>query len=268
MGEIIMSFDNKVVWITGASSGIGTGLAKVFASEGARLILSGRRQDALAEVAKECQALGAKGVISIAFDTTDFDDLPDIVKKAISHWGQVDVLVNNAGISQRSFVLDTEMETYRKIMEVDFFAPIALTKLVLPHMVERGEGLIIANSSIAGIAGAKLRSGYCAAKHAMHGFFDSLRAEYYHKGIRVTMVVPGFVNTNVTLNALQGDGSLNAKKEAGISNAISVDEAGRQIMAGLKKGKNDIYVGSGKPMLVPWVKRLSPNLLYKMMRDF
>lgn len=260
------SFKDKIVWITGASSGIGAGMAEAFSLEGAKLILSGRRSDALAEVAKKCNTLGANGVISIAFDTTDYDTLPDIVAKAIAHWGQVDVLVNNAGISQRSKILDTDMETYRKIMEVDLFAPIALTKLVLPHMIERGEGLVVANSSMAGIAGVKMRSGYCAAKHAMHGFFDTLRAEYYDEGIRVSMVVPGFVRTNVTLNALKGDGSVNAKQEAGNSGGISAEEAGKQILAGLKKGKPDIYVGNGKPMLVPWIKRLWPNLLYKMMR--
>lgn len=241
-------------------------MAEAFAAEGAKLILSGRRQDALDAVATKCKSLGASGVVSIAFETTDYDALPDIVAKAIAKWGQVDVLINNAGISQRSKILDTDMDTYRKIMEVDLFAPIALTKLVLPHMVERGAGLIVANSSIAGIAGAQLRSGYCAAKHAMHGFFETLRAEYYNEGIRVSMVIPGFVRTNVTLNALQGDGRVNAKQEAGNSGGVSAEEAGKQILAGLKKGKPDIYVGNGKPMLVPWIKRLSPNLLYKMMR--
>lgn len=261
-----MEFRDKVIWITGASSGIGEGLAHAVASEGAHLILSGRRVEALERVQKQCAAKGAGDIEIIAFEATDFDSLPTHVSRAKDFKGRIDMLVNNAGISQRSFVTETQMSVYREIMDIDFFAPVALTKLVLPHMEQQGAGHIAVTTSIAGISGSKLRSGYCSAKHALHGFYDSLRAEVHDKGIGVTLIVPGYVHSDVAYNAITGDGSQNKKREDGHDKAMTSDEAGIKIVADMKKGKEEIYVGSGVAMMLPYLKRIAPGMLSKMIR--
>lgn len=174
-----MQFAGRSVWITGASSGIGEALAKAFARRGARLVLSARRGHELERVRDAIVAAGRAGedVRVLPFDVTEESVLDDVVRRAEAAHGGVDVLVNNAGITQRSLALETEMAVYRRIMEVDFFAPVALTQKLLPHMVARGDGLIAVTSSVAGKIGVPLRSAYCAAKHAVMGYCDALRAE-------------------------------------------------------------------------------------------
>ena len=188
-----MEFAGKTVWITGASSGIGEGLALAFARAGARLVLSGRRTQALQDVAGRCQA----STLVLPFDTIDLAVLPQVVAEAEAKTGGIDILVNNAGISQRSLALDTDFDVYRRIMEVDFFAPLRLTQLVLPAMVRRGGGALVNNASVAGKVGSPLRTAYCAAKHAMVGWSDALRAEITQYGISVHVVTPGFVATSL-----------------------------------------------------------------------
>ncbi len=260
------NFNEKTVWITGASSGIGAGLARQFAKQGAHLILSGRRADALAVVKRECGAFGSGDVTILTFETTDYDSLTRVVEDAIAFKGRIDCLVNNAGISQRSLALDTGMDVYRKILDVDFFAPVTLTKLVLPGMIKNGGGLICVTTSVAGKVGSKMRSGYCAAKHALHGFFDSLRAELYDDNIRVSLIVPGYVQTNVTINAITADGSPNQKSEAEHAKGISPDAAATRIVSALAKGKEEIYIGSGAEMLAVPLKRFFPGALSRMTR--
>ena len=195
-----MNFAGKTIWITGASSGIGAALAAAFAERGARLILSGRRREALAEVAAQVQP----DAHILPFEATDWAALPGIAAEA----GAVDMLVNNAGISQRSLAVDTRPEVYNRLVETDLLAPIWLTQLVLPGMVARKSGHIIGISSVAGRLGTVLRTGYCAAKHGLIGYLDALRAEVEQAyGIRVTTVLPGSVRTQVAANALMADGS-------------------------------------------------------------
>ena len=258
-----MDFTGKTIWITGASSGIGAGLATAFARAGARLVLSGRRTEALAEVAGRCQAQ----VLLLPFETTDLDALPGIVAQAEAFTGGIDILVNNAGISQRSLALDTDFDVYRTIMEVDFFAPLRLTQLVLPAMVKRGSGAIVNNASVAGKVGSPLRTGYCAAKHAMVGWSDALRAEIAQYGVTVHVVTPGFVATGIAANALKGDGSVNGPNDDPVNAGITIDEAAIQILDALAIDTPEIPVaraGAAELQLLD-LMRQNPTQLFQVM---
>ncbi|MFQ3596165.1 MAG: SDR family NAD(P)-dependent oxidoreductase [Sphingomonadaceae bacterium] len=254
-----MAFAGRRVWITGASSGIGAGLAKAFGAAKAELILSGRKVAALEAVA---EAAGGNAEI-LPFEATDFDALPAIAARA----GHVDLLINNAGISQRSLAEDTAMQVYRTLMEVDFFAPVALTKLVLPQMLARGDGHIAVVASVAGKVGSPQRSGYCAAKHAVMGFFDSLRTEVAHRGVRVSTIVPGFVRTEIGARALTGDGSPKGAGEDDVDAGISPEEAAAIIVPALARGEREIPVGAegGMEMALLDHKRQDPEALFDLM---
>jgi short-subunit dehydrogenase len=252
-----MTFEGKRVWITGASSGIGAGMARAFGGAGATVVLSGRNEAALREV-----AAGIQQSVILPFEVTDFAILPAVV----DHAGPVDILVNNAGISQRGLGEDTVMEVYRQIMEVDFFAPVALTKLVLPAMLARGAGHVAVTASVAGKVGSPQRTGYCAAKHAVMGFFDALRTEVEHRGVKVTTIVPGFVKTEIGARALTADGSAKGAGADDVDAGITVDEAARIILAGFEAGMREIPVGGGGPeMALLDLKRQDPERLFDLM---
>ena len=256
-----MSFDGQTIWITGASSGIGEALAKAFAGQGARIILSGRRVEALEAVAHAC----GRETCVLPFEATDYEVLPGIAERAWNWRGGVDMLVNNAGISQRSLGIETQFDVYRRLMEIDFFAPLRLTQLVLPRMIERGSGHLVAVSSVAGKVGSPLRTGYCAAKHAVVGYFDALRAEIAHKGIKVSVVTPGFVRTEIATNAIQGDGSTRGHSDENIDGGITPEQAAAAIIDGLARGKREIPVGEGPEMMLLDLKRQDPEQLFDVM---
>ena len=259
-------FENQVVWITGASSGIGEALAYEFAKRGARLILSARREEELGRVKQACVTGGAQAenINILTLDVTDEGALSSKVVVAHALWGRIDMLINNAGISQRSLCIDTDMATYRRLFEVDVFGQIALTKEVLPIMLKQGSGHMAVTASVAGKIGAPQRTGYCAAKHAMMGFFDALRSEVTKDGIRVTTITPGFIRTAISEYALKGDGSKFGKVDANIAGGMDVTECAAVIMRGFEKGKQEIPVGKGAEMKALLIKRLFPNLLFKM----
>ncbi len=256
-----------VVWITGASSGIGEALAKQYVKQGAKLVLSSRRVAELERVKKACLAAGAKDseVLVLPLDVLEVDLMSDKVNTVLKHFDRIDVLINNAGISQRSLCLDTSLDTYRTLLDVDVLGQIALTKEVLPHMVLQGSGHIAVTSSVAGKVGVKLRTGYCAAKHAVMGFFDALRAEVAQHGISVSTITPGFIKTNVSKNAVVGDGSDFGSDDDDIASGMDVDKCAKVIVAKMNKGVKEIAVGEGLSMAALWIKRLSPNLLFSMM---
>ncbi|MGL4541226.1 MAG: SDR family NAD(P)-dependent oxidoreductase [Polymorphobacter sp.] len=256
-----MDMTGKTVWITGASSGIGAALATAVARAGARVILSGRRADALHEVAGRCQAQ----TLVLPFETTDLDVLPGIVAQAEAWSGGIDILVNNAGISQRSLARDTSFDVYRQIMEVDYFAPLRLTQLVLPAMRARGSGAFVAISSLAGKFGSPLRTGYCSAKFALIGYFDALRAETAHEGIEVFVVTPGFVKTAIAANALTADGSVRGRSDDNIDAGITADEAAQQIIDGMTTGRREIPVGRGPEMAMLDLLRANPDQIFDLM---
>ncbi len=257
-----MDFEGKTIWITGASSGIGAALARAFGAAGADLILSGRRGDALAVVADALT--GAHFVLP--FEATDMDALPGIVARAWDWHGGIDLLVNNAGISQRSLAVDTTMDVYRRIMEVDFFAPLALSQLVVPRMIARGSGHIAAVSSVAGKVGSPLRSGYCAAKHALIGYCDALRAESETAyGIGVTSILPGSVRTAIATNALLGDGAVRGVSDANIDNGMDPEEVARRILEGLRAGAREIVIAEGGEAAAAHLRATRPDTLFDAM---
>jgi len=258
-------FHNQVVWITGASSGIGEALALEFAAEGARVILSARGEDALARVKAQCDEISSsENSLVLPMDITNEAGLQNNVEKVKAWGGRIDMLINNAGITQRSSCLHTDMSTYRKIFEVDVFGQIAITKAVLPLMIEQGEGHFVVTSSISGKVGVPFRTGYCAAKHAMMGFFDALRTEVDHHNIKVTTITPGYIRTPISSNAVSGDGSTYGQEDSEIRGGMDVNECAKAIMKGFKRGKLEIGVGKGFEMNALWMKRFFPNVLMKM----
>ncbi|MBO6505626.1 MAG: SDR family oxidoreductase [Kordiimonadaceae bacterium] len=259
-------FKDQVVWMTGASSGIGEALVYEMAAKGAKLILSARRAPELERVKEGCVSRGAnaENIMVLTLDVTDEAAMPGKVKEAHEKWGRIDMLLNNAGISQRSLCVDTDMQTYRTLFEVDVFGQIALTKQVLPIMIEQGSGHMVVTASVAGKIGAAKRTGYCAAKHAMMGFFDALRTEVTRQGIRVTTITPGYIRTAISENALKGDGSEFGETDKNIAGGMDVTKCAKVIMRGFEKGKFEIPVGEGIEMKALLIKRFFPNMLFKM----
>jgi len=258
-------FKDQTVWVTGASSGIGEALSLSLARQGARLILSGRKVAELERVATACG--GGNRHTILPFDTTDYPALPGIVADAWDRAGGIDVLVNNAGVSQRSLALETSLDVYRTLLEVDLYAPIALSQLVLPRMVARGGGRFITIASVAGKIGAPMRSGYSAAKHGLYGYFDAIRAETAAQGIKVHMVAPGSVKTNVSRNALTANGSTRGTSDEAIEHGMPVAQAVRQMLDGIARGKRDILVAQGRERLAVTMRRFWPEKAFDMIAD-
>ena len=259
-------FENQVIWITGASSGIGEALALQFAATGSRVVLSARREGELERVRQRCLDAGSesRNILVLPLDITDFDAMPEALDSILDAFGRVDMLINNAGISQRDLCVDTDLEVYRNLLEVDVLGQIALTKCVLPLMQNRGSGHIAVTSSVAGKIGAPYRTGYCAAKHAVMGFFDALRAEVARQGIRVTTITPGFVQTDISVNALRGDGTAFGAVDRDIAEGMDVTRCAEVIMKGFRKGTPEIAVGEGMEMKALWLKRLFPRLVFRI----
>ena len=257
-----MDFHGKVVWITGASSGIGEALAKGLAHEGAAVVLSGRREAELQRVARE---LGSASLV-LPFEVTDYDALPVLVEDVYNWRGNVDVLINNAGVSQRSLAIETDFAVYRRLMEIDYFAPVRLTQLVVPKMIARRDGLVAVVSSIAGKLGSPMRTGYCAAKHACVGFFDALRAEVEEPyGIRVSVVLPGSVRTAIATNALSADGSARGYSDANIENGMTPERAAEMSVRGLVAEKREILVAEGAELAAVMLRAQDPERLFDQM---
>lgn len=236
------SFSDKSVWVTGASSGIGRAIAEAFAAEGAKIILSGRREEALQEVADNLQTPS----LVLPFEATDFDNLASKVEEAWAWAGNVDVLVNNAGVSQRSLAIHTEPQVYTDLINIDLIAPIWLTQLQLKRMADAGGAHIIAISSVAGRIGPPLRTAYAAAKHGLIGYMDALRAETSKRhNIQVTNVLPGSVATNVSRNAMTADGTKRGKSDANIDGGDSPADCAQAILDAVKANKPEIIFAKG-----------------------
>jgi short-subunit dehydrogenase len=258
-----MYFKDKVIWITGASSGIGEGLVYALAREGARLIISSRKQPELERVKNNCPE--GSQVMVLPLDVADFEALPGAAEKVLAEFGQIDILINNAGISQRELIIDTDLSTDRKLMDVNYFGTIALTKAVLPQMLQQKSGQIVVMSSVLGKMGVPWRSGYCASKHALHGYFDSLRAEVFKHNIKVSVICPGYVKTNVTINALKGDGSKNAVMAESTAGGWEPSEFAPKVLNVIKKQKREVYLGK-KEVIGVYLNRYLPAVWAKIAR--
>ncbi|WP_353777781.1 SDR family oxidoreductase [Winogradskyella sp. 3972H.M.0a.05] len=254
-------FDNKVIWITGASSGIGEALALQFSNYNCKLILSSRRKDVLVAVKAKCT--NQEHIAVLPLDLANTDGMPDVVKNAIAIFGTIDILINNGGISQRSPIIETTIDVDRKLIEIDYLGTVALSKALLPHFVANRSGHYVVVSSLMGKFSSSYRSAYCGAKHALHGFFDALRLEHHKDNVKVTMICPGFVNTNVARNALTADGSQQGYQDDMTQNGLEVNTFAKKMIKAIRKQKFEAYIGKFEKFGV-YVKRLSPRLIHHM----
>ncbi len=252
-----MAFNNQLVWITGASSGIGKATAIAFSRTGATVILSSRRESELEAVRQECKNPEKHHIVPL--DLLDEKGIFEQAQYVLDKIGTPDILVNNGGISQRSLIVDTEMSVVRKIMETNFFGTVALTKAVLPAMLERKSGNIVLISSLTGKFGTRLRSIYAASKHAVMGFADALRAETHTHGIKVNVILPGFIRTNMSQNALKGDGNPHAVMDKTTDKGMAPEECAQGILNAVTVGKAEVLI-SGKEQIMVYLKRFFPRI--------
>ncbi|MGF7141522.1 SDR family NAD(P)-dependent oxidoreductase [Roseimarinus sediminis] len=255
-----MDFKGKTCWITGAASGMGKSLAIALAAYQTRLIISDRDLAGLETTARLIEAAGSS-VRIVPLDMSNSDLIAETARNLLADGEKIDALYQFAGISQRSLVVETPLDNDRKIMEINFFGVVALTKAILPHMIENGGGQLAGTSSLVGKFGFPYRSAYSSSKHALHGFFESLLAENAKNNIRVSMLIPGRVQTNISKFALKKDGSEYGKMDPGQANGISAEKAAKLIVRGLAKEKKEIWVG-GSEMLMLHVRRFLPRLYY------
>lgn len=254
-----MNVTEKVIWITGASSGIGEALAYALASKQAKLILSGRNLEALEQVRDKCNS---DDVVILPFDLSHFDASKSTVSKALQFFGSIDILVNNGGISQRSLIAETDFEVDKKLIEVDYLGTVALTKALLPYYIQQKKGHFVTVTSLMGKFGSPFRSGYCGAKHALHGFFDVLRMEHEKDNIKVTLICPGFVQTNVAINALTANGATQKSNDEATQNGMPVDVFASKMIKAIEANTFEAYIG-GKEVLGIYLKRFFPKILHK-----
>lgn len=259
-----MNFNNKIIWVTGASSGIGKALAMALSEQGAKVIISSRNVEKLEEVRNLC--VNSNKVKILKLDLDDYLNLDKIVGKAIQLFGEIDILINNGGISQRSLAIDTDIEVDTRIFKTNYFGTIALTKAILPYFSARKEGHFVVVTSVVGKIGTPLRSSYAASKHALHGFFDSLRAEIYNDNINVTLICPGFVNTNVSINALTGDGSKQNTLDKATENGLSPEYFTKRMLKAIARKKQEVVIGGKLEVFAVYVKRFFPKLIARMVR--
>jgi short-subunit dehydrogenase len=253
------AISGKVVWITGASSGIGEALAYELAGRNCKLILSARNIKALEAVKLKCSTAE---VVILPFDLSDFDNAKNHVENAIAAFGKIDILVNNGGVSQRSLIADTDFEVDKKLIEVDYLGTLALTKVLLPHFIKNKKGHFVTVTSLMGKFGSPYRSGYCGAKHALHGFFDVLRMEHQKDNINVTLICPGFIQTNVAINALTADGSKQNTDDEATLNGMPVAIFVKKLIKAVESNTFEAYIG-GKEVLGVYLKRFFPKLLHR-----
>src|SRR5258707_9644277 len=254
--------EGKIWWITGATSGIGAALADASAQAGVKVILSGRNLSALTAIEERC----SPGALVLPFEATDFENIPSLVDRAwewaVIQGGPINGLFNHAGITQRFLANETVFEVYQRIIDVDLLAPIALTQALLPRMVQAGGGRIVAISSVAGIVGVPLRSAYCAAKHGLIGYHDSVRAENEHLGVQVHVVAPGSIRTNVSKNALTADGSRRGVSDSVIDNGMSPAEAAKAILPAIEPGKRELVLATRTHPEIAAMRRHDPDALF------
>lgn len=260
---IRFQYDKMWVWITGASSGIGRALAIQYAAKGANLILSARNENELHAVKDLCK--GSNHVI-IPLDLSDLSSLEAAYSQLNEREIQVDVLINNGGISQRGLVRTTDMSVHRKLIEVNYLGSVYLTALVLPQMIARGSGHIVGISSIVGQFGFPLRSSYSASKHALKGFLETLYLEESKNGIDVSIVYPGRINTEISKHALDENGNSTEKMDESLAKGMDVNECAKKIISGLEKKKVEIFVGK-RELLLLFIRRYTPAIFFKIAKN-
>ncbi len=255
-------FSDRVVWVTGASSGIGEALVYAFVRGGSRVIASSNNPVELARVAEKCTAMPGS-ITTVAFDLADTSGIEKTVATVIEKEGKIDILLNIGGVSQRALIRETPLSLDRRIMEINYFGTVALAKAVLPYMISKGGGQIAATSSISGRFGFPLRSAYSASKHALHGFFETLLLEHRRDNIRVSVIIPGRVRTSISVHALTASGAEHGKMDEGQAGGITAEKAAEQIIRGLKRNRREILVGSTE-LLMLGIRKYLPALFFRM----
>jgi dehydrogenase/reductase SDR family protein 7B len=252
------TLQGKTVWLTGASSGIGEALAYELAGRGCRLILSARNEQELRRVQSVCRAPDQHGVVP--FDISLYHGLEAAADAVWERYGPIDILINNAGVSQRYTALEGRLDLDAKIMDTNFFGTIALTRPLLKRMVARKSGHIVTISSVLGLYGVQTRTAYAASKHALRGYFQSLRNEIRGSQVMITNIYPGYVTTNVSRNALKADGSAYGKVDAGHAAGIRPEICARKIVKAIEDDKAEVVIAKGKEWLGVVLSRFTPAL--------
>jgi dehydrogenase/reductase SDR family member 7B len=255
-------FVGKVAWITGASSGIGESLVYAFVRLGAKVIASSNDLPGLERVREACGP-DSSMVTCVPFDLSDTSHIEEIVAVQIKIFGKIDYLINIGGISQRARIDETPLWLDRKIFEINYFGTIALTKAVLPYMIGQKSGYILATSSISGRFGFPLRSAYSASKQALHGFFETLYLENKSSNIKTSVIIPGRVNTSISLHALNAEGKEYGQLDEGQAKGVTPGKAAEIIIRGIQRDKREILVGRGELMLLH-IRRYMPWLFFRI----
>ncbi|XP_054993051.1 dehydrogenase/reductase SDR family member 7B isoform X1 [Sorex araneus] len=261
---------NSVVVITGATSGLGRECARVFYAVGAKLVLCGRNKEALEELTEELMASPtaqdqAHKPCTVVFDLTDLEAITESTAEILDCFGYVDVLINNAGISYRGDIIDTSIDVDKKVMDTNYFGPVALTKALLPSMMTRRQGHIVAISSIQGKISIPFRSAYAASKHATQAFFDCLRAEMEQYGIEVTVISPGYIHTNLSLNAITSNGSRYGVMDKNTAEGRSPKEVAQDVLTAVGEKKKDVVLATLVPSLAIYLRTLAPGIFFSLM---
>jgi dehydrogenase/reductase SDR family protein 7B len=257
-------FSGKVVWITGASSGIGEALVNELSMKNAKIVLSARNENVLKQVAEKAK-LDPENYLVIPFDLTDTSRADEYVNKIVQKFSRIDFLINNGGMSQRSEALQTSNDTERNLFEVNYFAQVALSKAVLPVMIKQKSGHITVISSIAGKFGFYLRSSYSAAKHALHGYFESLRLEVEKNDIHVLIACPGKIDTPISVNAVGEGGGRHNKQDESHVGAMSAADCAKAVLKAIESNKLEVLIG-GKEIRSVTLKRFFPSLFYSVIK--
>jgi len=258
----MITFKNRQVLITGASSGIGKAITMQLAREGAKLIIADRALEGLLALKSECLNY-TSFCETITFDLFKPEEVTAAATEILAKYGPIYLLVNNGGISQRSLAAETPIELDRRIMEIDFFSYIILTKAFLPSMIQQKEGYIAVTSSLSGKFGFYLRSSYSAAKHALQGYFETLRLELKPNGISVTIAYPGSINTSISVNAIEKDGKPHGVMDPAQANGMSAEDCAKHYIRAIKKGRAEVLIG-GKEFIMFHLKRFFPRLFFKL----
>lgn len=258
-----MDIKNKIVWLTGASSGIGEALCYELNEAGAKLIISSRNSEMLYQVKRKCTK-NPMDIHVLPLDLEKTDTLPQIAESALRIYGSIDMIIHSGGVSQRSLALETGLDVAQKIMNINFWGTVALSKAVLPSMIDKGAGHLVIISSLVGKFGTRFRSAYAASKHALHGYFDSLRTEI-DPNIKISIICPGFIKTNVTINALTSDGSKQNTMDNAQANGMPARDCAKKIITAIESNKEEVYIG-GKERYSVLLKRFFPAVFSKLIR--
>ena len=240
--------NNKIIWIIGASSGIGKALTLSLINLGAKLIISSRNHQELLKL-KNSSSDNSK-IEVLPFDVSDDPKvLVENAEYALQKFGVIDIVIYCSGVSQRSLTIDTDIAVYHRLMNVNFFGVVSLTKTILPFFLKRNAGKFVVINSVSGLAGAPFRSGYCASKHALDGFFSSVKTEIWDSNVKILMVYPGPVKTNISANALLGDGQLFNVTDELIKNGMDVESCAVNIINAIKDDREYLLIGVSKENL-------------------